>query len=174
MLGVAVCASMTLTPRGRRALTRWPVLPVLGGFFLVAILAFSYWNARHDWAGLAPFPRTTPFSWTGLLLHLTVAFSPLLLLACLWALFRSAFQKHLAYHVAFIYAFMWPLVTVEALAWASLPWPACGTGMWLAPACILLAHQSLEYEPAPPRLKVAVRTVVILAAVAQSCWLIRG
>jgi sorbitol-specific phosphotransferase system component IIC len=174
MLGVAGCASMALTQRGRRALTKWPVLPVLGGFLVVAIMLFYLGNSRNGWAGLNHLPMAPAFDGVDILLHLLVACSPLLLIAFGWVLVRSAQRRSMTYHMAFVYAFMWPLLTLDMLIWRSLPWPCSGSGAWLAPACMLLAHLSLTYEPAPPRLKVGIRSFTVLAAAAQSCWLVKG
>lgn len=174
LLGAAGCASMALTARGRRALAKWPVLPVMGGFLLLAVILFWLGNSRQGWPGLKNLPFHSGASWLDLFIHLAVSVSPLLFIAFVWVLARSAWQRSITYPTAFLYAFMWPLVTLDLFTWPRLPWPASGTGTWLAPACMLLAHLSLIYEPAPPRVKVALRSVVILAAAAQSCWLVKG
>ena len=165
---------MALTTRGRRALTKWPVLPVLGGFLVLAIVIFYLGNSRQGWVGLKHLPMAPSFDGLDIVLHLLVACSPLMLVAFGWILLRSAQRRSMTYHMAFLYAFMWPLLTLDLLVWRSLPWPASGSGAWFAPACMLLAHLSLTYEPAPPRLKVALRSCLVVAAAAQSCWLVKG
>ncbi|MEZ0388050.1 MAG: glycosyltransferase family 39 protein [Verrucomicrobium sp.] len=174
MLGVGCAASMALTPRGRRALSKWPVLPLLSGVVVLGATLFWLGNARLNWVGLGKLPMAGTFKWLECLLHLLVAFSPLLLAACVWVLLRSALHRQMTYHMAFLYAFTWPLITLDLFSWASLPWPASGSGTWLAPVCMLLAHLSLAYEPAPPRLKVAARSFMVMAAGAQTCWLVKG
>ncbi len=175
MLAVSAGASLAITARGRRALMRWPVLPALAGGLGIAVTIFVAWNSEHAWTALSPLPQGEPLPfWKKMLLHLPLAFSPLLLLALGWALVESALRRPLSYPVAFLYAFTWALVTLDILCWTGLPWPHCGTGAWLAPSAILLAHQALQSERAPLKKLLWLRASVILLAAVQTCWMMQG
>lgn len=171
MLAVSCVAGMVLTQRGRRALVKWPVLPVLGSCVGVGLTVFFAWNSEHGWPAFAPFPSAVPPTFWTLSLHALMAVSPLLFAAYGWSLVESVLRRPMEYAVAFLYAFAWPLVTLDLLSWMVLPWPQCGLGAWIGPAAMLLAHHSLSYEAAPPRLRIWARWLTLLAAAIQSCML---
>lgn len=75
------------------------------------------------------------------------------------------------YVVAFLYAFTWPLVTLDALSWMVLPWPQCGFGAWIGPAALVLAQHTMVQEKAPLRAVIVGRWVALVAAAIQG-WLL--
>ncbi len=174
MLSVAGIASMVITSRGRRALMKWPVLPILGVSLGTMLAWFLWWNAKHGWPAFAEIPQSTPTSWWQKIIIMPVAFSPLLLAACGWALVRSALPRPMPYAVASLQAYAWPLVLLEALCWMTFPWPYAGTGAWLAPVTALLAHVSVNYDAGPMKKVRWVRAAVIAATALQSLWLMGG
>jgi hypothetical protein len=101
-----------------------------------------------------------------------LAVSPLLLAAFGWCLAESVLRQPMSYAVAFLYAFVWPLLTLDILAWAVLPWPDCGFGAWLAPVALLLANHSLTLQRVPPKVRVWARWLTLGAAALQSCWML--
>jgi hypothetical protein len=174
MLSVAGMASILVTSRGRRALMKWPVLPVLS-LSLAAMLAwFLWWNGKHDWAAFQDTSVNAPGTWWQKVASVPVAFSPLLLAALGWALVRSAVPRPMPYPVAILQAYAWPLVLLDVLCWMSFPWPYTGMGAWLAPATALLAHVSVNYDAGPMQKVRWVRALVIAAAALQSLWLMGG
>jgi hypothetical protein len=172
MLAVSCIAGMALTQRGRRAMKKWPVLPVLSVPFGLAITFFLAWNSEHGWPAFAPFPGIAPPSLWQLTLHVLLAMSPLLLGGYGWALVESVLRRPMEYTVAFLYAFAWPLVSLDVLSWMVLPWPHCGFGSWIAPAAILLAHLTLTWQKASTRVMIVTRWLALLLAGIQSAWVL--
>jgi hypothetical protein len=172
MLAVSCVAGMVLTQRGRRALMKWPVLPVLGFCVGVSVTFFLAWNSEHGWPAFAPFPGVPPLTLGELTLHVLLAASPLLFAAYGWSLVESVLRRPMEYAVGFLYAFAWPLVSLDVLTWMLLPWPQCGLGAWVAPTAILLAHLSMSWGKAPMRVLIWARRLVLLAAAVQSCWVL--
>lgn len=173
MLSVSAAASMALTRRGRRALMKWPVLPILASSMGIALTVFLAWNSENRWAAFAAMPGRPPVTLLSLMLHVILACSPLLLAAFGWCLAESVLRQPMSYAVAFLYAFIWPLITLDILAWAALPWPDCGFGLWLAPVALLLANHSLTSQKLPPRVGVWARWITLIAAALQSCWMLQ-
>lgn len=169
MLAVSCVAGMALTQRGRRALMKWPVLPVLGSCVAAAATFFLAWNSEHGWPAFAPFPDVVPPSFGQLSLHVLLAVSPLLLIAYGWSLIESVMRRPMEYPVAFLYAFTWPLVSLDVLSWMVFPWPQCGLSAWIAPTAMLLAHLAMNYDKAPTRIVIWARWLTLLATAIQSC-----
>ena len=169
MLAVSCVAGMALTQRGRRALMKWPVLPVLGSCVGIVITVFLAWNSEHGWPAFAPLPGASPPSFGQLALHVLLAVSPLLLIGYGWSLIESVMRRPMEYVVAFLYAFTWPLVSLDVLSWMVLPWPLCGLGAWIAPTAVLLAHQAMNYDKASTRIVIWIRWLALAAAAIQSC-----
>lgn len=113
-------------------------------------------------------------SWWQRVMISPVVLSPLLLLACGWALVKSATPRPMPYAVAILQAYAWPLVLLEVLCWIRFPWPWPYAGMnaWLVPAMALLAHVSVNYEVAPMNKVRWVRALVIAITALQSLWLL--
>lgn len=174
MLSVAGMAGIFVTSRGRRALMKWPVLPVLAVSLATMLAWFFWWNGNHAWAAFQPVPTAEHTSWWAKLLTVPVAVSPLLLAACGWALVKSAVPRPMPYAVATLQACAWPLVLLDVLCWTAFPWPYAGMCAWLAPTVALLAHVSVSYMDGPMEKVRWVRTVVIAAAALQSLWLMGG
>jgi hypothetical protein len=172
MLAVSCVAVMGLTKRGRRALLKWPVLPILGLSVGVAATFFLAWNSEHGWPAFAPFPGISPPTLFQLFVHVMLAISPLLLVGYGWSLVKSVTRQPMEYVVAFLYAFAWPLVSLDVLSWMVLPWPQCGFGAWIAPAVMLLAHHTMN-EERPTRLVMLSRWLVVAVAAAQSCMMMQ-
>jgi hypothetical protein len=169
MLAVSCVAGMALTQRGRRALMKWPVLPILGLSVGLALTFFLAWNSEHGWPAFAPFPGTAPPTFYQLSMHVLLAISPLLLAGYGWSLVKSVTGRPMEYAVAFLYAFAWPLVSLDVLSWMVLPWPQCGFGAWIAPAVMLLAFHTMSEERTPTRFLMLARWMMVAAAAVQSC-----
>jgi 4-amino-4-deoxy-L-arabinose transferase-like glycosyltransferase len=174
LISVAGMASILVTSRGRRALMKWPVLPVLAASLMVMLAWFLWWNGKSDWAAYQAVPVHRPGTWWQKMLSVPVAFSPLLLTALGWALVRAALPRPMTYPVAILLAYAWPLVLLDLLCWMSFPWPYTGMSAWLAPAIVLLAHMSVNYDAGPMKKVRWVRALVIAAAALQSLWLMGG
>lgn len=175
MLAVSAGASLALTARGRRAVVKWPVLPILAGSMALMLTLFLAWNSERAWPAFASVAGSDALPFLKkMFVHLPLAFSPLLLAAYGWALVESALRRPLAYPVAFLYAFTWPLVTLDILCWAGLPWPNCGTGGWLVPVSALLAHHALLTDRTALKKLLWLRIGVVVLASAQSCWILQG
>lgn len=169
MLAVSSIGAMAITSRGRRALLKWPVLPVLMLCVGTAVVFLLMWNAKRGWPVFAPIPGTEPSTLLRTGIHVSLAISPLLLLGYLWAVVESLRRRPMEYTVAVLSAFVLPLIVVDGFSWWSLPWPSCGLGAWLPPAATLLAHQTMSYGKVPPRLIFWVRGMMLLLAAGQSC-----
>ncbi len=168
MLSVSCVAGLVLTQRGRRALLKWPVLPVLGACMGLAVTVLLAWNSEHGWPAFAAQPSLVPQSFGQLALHVLAGVSPLLLLGYGWSLIESVTRRPMEYPVAFLYAFTWPLVSLDILSWMVLPWPQCGFGAWIAPTAALVAHLSMNYGGAPRRTIMWARWATLLTAMIQS------
>jgi hypothetical protein len=145
------------------------VLPILGLSVGLAATFFLAWNSEHGWPAFAPFPGMVPPTLWQLSAHVLLAISPLLLVGYGWSLVKSATRRPMEYVVAFLYAFAWPLVTLDVLSWMVLPWPHCGYGAWIAPTVMLLAHHTMDEERTPTRMVMLSRWLVVAAAAGQSC-----
>jgi len=170
----ATLAALLLTERGQRALQKWPVMPILGGCTALILTLYFSWNSERGWLAFRIAPDSTNTSYPGMVLQALLVFSPLLLAAYGWALSQSVLKKPIPYSVAFLYAFSWPLLTLDLLIWPTLPWPQGGLGAWLAPSAILLSHHALTHEPKHPQWKLWSRFLVLTLAGIQSCVLLHG
>lgn len=173
MLAVSCAAGMALTQRGRRALLKWPVLPVLVLCVGAVVTLLLVWNSKHGWPVFAPLPGTVPRSLWEITRHVLLAVSPLLLVGYAWSLVESLRHRPMEYAVAFLTAFVWPLILVDAFCWPALPWPLCGLGAWIPPAAMLLAHHAMNHGMATPRLVIWARWLMLLAAAGQSCVMVQ-
>lgn len=168
MLPVAAAASLAVTRRGRSAVLKWPVLPVLLGTLALGFIVGIVWASEHHWMPLTTeVPEDVPFA--GQLWAVALAHSPILIAALGWGLFHSITRKPLTYPVACLYAFASPMLTLDALTCFSSSWPMSGYGGWLAPACILLAHQMTLWSPQRMQMKAWLRTGAVAVGVIQSC-----
>ena len=174
MLGVSCIAGMALTQRGRRALLKWPVLPVLASCAGLALTLFYAWNSEHGWPAFMHFPGMQPPGLAQLTLHVLLALGPLMLAAYGWSLVESVIRRPMEYPVAFLYAFAWPLVSLDVLSWMVFPWPQCGLGAWIAPTSILLAYLTMSYRKAPAQLIIWLRRGLMLSAGVQVCAMMLG
>ncbi|RBP38006.1 dolichyl-phosphate-mannose-protein mannosyltransferase [Roseimicrobium gellanilyticum] len=174
LISVAAVISILITSRGRRALMKWPVLPVLALALGLMLGWFLWWNGKHEWTAFEELPVNAPDSWWQKLLVVLIAFSPLLLAACGWALVKSAVPRPMTYAVSVLQAYAWPLVLLDVLCWMSFPWPYAGMSAWLAPSIALLAHVSVNYDAGPMKKVRWVRALVIALAALQSLWLMGG
>lgn len=174
MLSVAGMASILVTSRGRRALMKWPVLPVLAVSLVMTLGWFFWWNGENGWAAFQKAPVSTPSTWWQKIVSVPAAYSPLLLAALGWALVKSAVPRPMPYPVAILQAYAWPLVLLDVLCWMSFPWPFAGMSAWLAPAIALLAQVSVNYDAGPMKKVRWARALVIAAAALQSLWLMGG
>jgi len=174
MLGVSVMMSLFLTHRGQRALMKWPVIPILGGCTAFSITLFLAWNSEHAWKAFDPVPGTFASPILTMTKQALLVLSPLLCGAFVWAFAQSALQRPMSYAVSFLYAFTWPLITLDMLAWSTLPWPQAGIGAWIAPACLLLAYHGLNDDAHAPQKLLWGRIIVLVCSAAQSCMLVQG
>ncbi|MFZ4766381.1 MAG: glycosyltransferase family 39 protein [Roseimicrobium sp.] len=171
-LAASVVAAMALTLRGRKALMRWPVLPVLSICLGVVFTAWLAWNSERQWEALAPLPPVQSPDFLRFIVHGLLAGSPLLLAAYAWSFTESVLRQPMAYAVAFLYAFLWPVLTLDIMAWGTMPWPHCGCGAWVGPAALLLAHQGLVYARVRPRVQIGLRWLTLALAGGQSWWML--
>ena len=157
-LAVSLGAALAITGRGRRILLKWPVLPILLGTSGIMLTIFVAWDSEHHWLAFGSYPiRKLPF-FDGLWQLLFVQTLPLFFVF-IWALLRSAQRTPLTYPVAFLLAFAWPLITLDFLAIPGSAWPQCGFAGWTGPVVLLLAHQTVLWQPRPLRIKIIARTL---------------
>ena len=172
-MGVSSAASLTLTRRGRSALMKWPVLPVLGVCFLLGITIFLAWNSEHNWNAFAFFPDKSDHGLMAVIHSAFFGFGLLLLPVFIWVIIETAVQRPLSYASAYLYAFAWPLLTLDLIAWHTLDWPQVGFAAWVPPLVMLTAHLMMQTERLAPRIKVWARTTLMLATAAQSCFIMQ-
>ncbi len=173
-LSVSAAGSLALTSRGRRAATKWPVLPLLCGCMGLAVTLFFAWNSEHGWPAWQPVGGILPSGLLPMLLQALLAYGPILLAAFIWAIARAASHRPRSYEEGFLYAFIWPAFLLDILAWRGSPWPQAGLGAWLPPACLLLAHLAMSEQALPPRWSLLTRALVLFCAAVQSIWLLSG
>lgn len=166
-------ASLTLTRRGRHAMLKWPVLPILAGSFALTLTFFLAWNSEHGWSAFRFFPDSAQSHIGTLLWRLVLAFGPLLPVFA-WALVETALQRPLTYVPAFLYAFMWPLLALDMLAFHNMDWPQAGFCAWLPPVVMLAALHVLHSEHLSPRTGVWLRSLILGITALQSIFLVRS
>lgn len=168
MFAVSAAAALAVTRRGRSAVLKWPVLPILVGGLGIGLTIGLAWASEHKWMPMTtvgdPHPQFARELWDAVLAH-----SPLMLAAMAWALTRSVLRKQLTYPVAYLYAFASPMLTLDVLTFLSSPWPMSGFGGWIAPVTVLLAHEVTLWMPARIQLKAWIRTGVLILSLVQSC-----
>jgi hypothetical protein len=172
VFAVAGTGSLLLTRRGRSALLKWPVLPILGGTLALALLVFLGWNLKHDWAAFQ-LPGTGLSAFRSVWHSGLLGYGPLLILLLGWSVADVTLHRPLSYAPAVLLAFAWPLISLDLLSLAATPWPQAGFAAWLPPAVILAAARLMQTELVPMRAKVAVRTAVLLGAAVQSCLVLQ-
>lgn len=173
-LSAATFLSLLLSKRGRRALLRWPVLPILAGVNGAAITVFLAWNSAHHWPAFTNPSNPDLPALLHALFRALLTLSPFLLPALGWTLLRGIPKKAVDDTVAMLYAFILPLLSLDVVAWISLPWPQSGFSAWLAPASILLAHQSLSSDALRPKRMLLARSLLLLSAALLSLLLVHG
>jgi len=168
MFAFATAAALAVTRRGRSAVLKWPVLPILLGSLGVALTIGLAWSSEHKWMPIStvgdPHSQFTRELWNAVLAH-----SPVMIAALGWALTRSVLRKPLTYPVAYLYAFASPMLTLDVFTFLSAPWPMAGFGGWVPPVSVLLAHQLSQWMPRHIQLKTWLRTCGIVLALVQSC-----
>lgn len=173
LFAAAGAFALGVTGRGRRALLKWPVLPIAGGALGIAVTVFLAWISEHRWNALHTFPDYPPLSigsmsWRFLLAHPLPALGGLI-----WALVRCVTRKPLTYPVAYLFAFGLPMMSLDALAFGAQPWPHCGYCGWIAPAVLLLAHQLRQWQPASFTIKPLARFTVLSLSGLQACIILQ-
>jgi hypothetical protein len=172
-LSIGGAASLTLTRRGRSAMLKWPVLPILTGTFALMLTFFLAWNSEHGWSAFHFFPDSARAQFGTLLWRLILAFGPLLPVFA-WALVETALHRPLTYVPAFLYAFTWPLLALDMLAFHSMDWPQAGFCAWLPPVVMLTALHVLHSEHVSPRTGVWLRSLILGITALQSIFLVRS
>lgn len=172
-MGVSSAASLTLTRRGRNALMKWPVLPILVVCFVLGITIFLAWNSEHNWAAFAFFPDKSANGILAVIHSMFFGYGLLLLPVFVWTIIEMTARRPLAYASAYLYAFAWPLLTLDLIARHTLDWPQIGFGAWVPPLVMLAAHLMMQTERLAPRIKVWARSVLMLVTAAQSCLIVQ-
>jgi 4-amino-4-deoxy-L-arabinose transferase-like glycosyltransferase len=172
-LSVGGTASLALTRRGRGAMLKWPVMPILVGVGALSLTLFFAWNSEHHWSAFQFFPDSAEMHLTALLWRLLLAFGALLPLFA-WALVETALHRPLTYVPAFLYAFTWPLLALDMLTFHTLDWPQAGFCAWVPPVVMLTAHHVLNSEHVSPRLGVWLRSTVLGITALQSFLLLQA
>lgn len=172
-MGVSSAASLTLTRRGRSALMKWPVLPILGMCMVLGITIFLAWNSEHHWTAFIFYPDKSTHGVVALIHSMFFGFGLVLLPVFIWTIVETAVQRPLTYASSYLYAFAWPLITLDLMAQHTLDWPQFGYAAWLPSLIILTSHLIMQTERLAPRLKVGARSVLMLATAAQSCFIVQ-
>ncbi|HEY2574182.1 MAG TPA: glycosyltransferase family 39 protein [Verrucomicrobiaceae bacterium] len=169
---VAGTGSLFLTRRGRAAIMKWPVLPILAGPLALALLIFLAWNSERGWVAfqfpVADVPALVALGRCGLL-----AYGPPLALLLGWSLLDSTWQRPLLYAPAFLLAFAWPLISLDLFAVHSTQWPQVGFAAWLPAVVVLAAARLMQNDRLTVRAKLWIRSLVMLAAAFQSCLILQ-
>ncbi len=172
VFAIAGTGSLLLTRRGRNALLKWPVLPILGGTLAVALLVFVVWNLGHHWAALR-FPGAGLAAFRAIWHGALLGYGPPMILLLAWTLVDVTLQRPLTYAPAFLLAFAWPLITLDVLCLPTTPWPQAGFAAWFPPAVMLAAARLMQTERLALRVKVWIRSIAVLGAAIQSCVLLQ-
>ncbi len=172
-MGVSSAASLTLTRRGRSALMKWPVLPILGVCFFLGITIFLAWNTEHNWGAFAFFPDKSAHGVVAVLHSVFFGYGLLLFPVFIWAIVETTVQRQLSYASAYLYAFAWPLLTLDLISRHTLDWPQIGFAAWVPPLVMLTAHLMMQTERLAPRIKVWARSALVMATAAQSCFIVQ-
>ena len=173
LFAVSASAALAVTSRGRRALMKWPVLPIAGGALGVVVTVFLAWGSEHRWIAFYTFPDTPPVSFTSTVWRFLLAHPLPVLAALIWALMQNVKRKPMTYPVAFLLAFGLPMMTLDVLAFGAQPWPQCGYCGWIAPSVLLLAHQLRLWQPMNLSIKPLARFLVLALTTAQSCLILQ-
>lgn len=171
-LAVATFLTLLISSRGRRALLRWPVLPILIGCLGFAITMFIAWNSEHDWLAFQSIPLDDSHTLWRSLLQIPLLFSPFILPAMVWAGWRITTNQLITPSAAFLGAFAVFLLIVDIFVWTWTPFPRAATCTWLPAACMLLANQTLHTDSLRPKLLMFARISLLLTAAITSCLLI--
>ncbi len=171
-MGLSSAASLTLTRRGRSALMKWPVLPILSMCFVLGITVFLAWNSEHHWGAFMFYPDKSANGFMAVIHGLFFGVGLLLLPVFIWTIIETAVQRPLSYATAYLYAFAWPLLTLDIIVRHTLDWPQIGLAGWTPPLVMLTAHLMMQTERLAPRIKVLARSVLMLATAAQSCLIV--
>lgn len=172
IFSLAGTGCLMLTRRGRTALLKWPVLPILGGTLAFAFALFFLWNSGHGWIAFH-FPDAELSMFQGVWHDGLLAYSPTMILLLGWAVVDVTLQRPLSYAPAFLMAFAWPLISLDFISLHSTPWPQAGFAAWLPPAVMLAAARLMQTERITMQTKVWIRSVVIIAATVQTCIILR-
>lgn len=172
VFSLAGTGCLVLTRRGRTALLKWPVLPILGGTLAFAYSLFHLWNSGHGWTAFQ-FPKADLSMFEGVWHYGLLAYGPTMILLLGWAVVDVTLQRPLSYAPAFLMAFAWPLISLDFISLHSTPWPQAGFAAWLPPAVMLAAARLMQTERFTMRTKVWIRSVVIFAAALQACIILR-
>jgi 4-amino-4-deoxy-L-arabinose transferase-like glycosyltransferase len=168
VFSLAGTGCLVLTRRGRTALQKWPVLPILGGTLVFALIIFLAWNSEHGWIAFQ-FPGSGLSFFRGLWHQGLLAYGIPLIGLLGWAVMDITLQRPLSYAPAFLLAFAWPLISLDFISLHNTPWPQAGFAAWLPPAVMLAAARLMQTERITMRTKVWIRSIVVLAASIQSC-----
>ncbi|MCE9518778.1 MAG: glycosyltransferase family 39 protein [Verrucomicrobia bacterium] len=168
VFSLAGIGCLALTRRGRTALLKWPVLPILGGTLVFALVLFLTWNSEHGWIAFH-FPGTGLSIFRGVWHHGLLAYGIPLIALLGWSVVDITLQRPLSYAPAFLLAFAWPLISLDFISLHNTPWPQAGFAAWLPPAVMLAAARLMQTERITMRAKVWIRSTAVLAAAFQSC-----
>ncbi len=168
VFGLAGIGCLALTRRGRTALLKWPVLPILCGTLVFALVLFLVWNSKHGWIAFH-FPGSGLSMFHGVWRHGLLAYGLPMVVLLGWAVVVITLQRPLSYAPAFLLAFAWPLISLDFISLHNTPWPQVGFAAWFPPAVMLAAARLMQTERMTMRTKVWIRSTVVLAASFQSC-----
>ncbi len=168
VFGLAGIGCLALTRRGRTALLKWPVLPILCGTLAFALVLFLVWNSEHSWIAFH-FPSSDLSIFQGVWHHGLLVYGIPMIMLLGWAVVDITLQRPLSYAPAFLLAFAWPLISLDFISLHNTPWPQAGFAAWLPPAVMLAAARFMQTERITMRKKVWIRTFVVLVASLQSC-----
>ena len=165
----AAAGTLMITARGRRAVQKWPVMPILAGSVGLAVTVLFAWASEHSWIVFHRFTDQETHGWGGTFWRLFLVQPVWALAALIWGLQRSVRQKPGTYPVAYLYAFGIPLFLLDEVSVYGSHWPQFGYSGWVAPTALLLAYQYGTWEAKFVRLKTAMRTGFLLLSIIQSC-----
>jgi hypothetical protein len=95
------------------------------------------------------------------------------LLLAAWALARTALERPLSYPAAFLFAFAVPLFSLDLLAMPFDSWPQAGFCAWLPPMTMLAAAQVIMTGQFSMRVKIWLRSAVVILAALHSLLLLQ-
>jgi Dolichyl-phosphate-mannose-protein mannosyltransferase len=166
-------AALLLHPRRQHHLAE-PGFLIISAGFSVPSLMFMGWNWAHGWPSWEAGECEALWQILPNLLRWTLMASPMLLTLLLWAIGRAIRRWSVMSEHVLLFSFLLPFALLD-LGWGPQErWPHVGWPFWMVLSCCILAYQMVGRIVLPMPSKIALRTVTVILAGAQSMVLMRS